>query len=848
MKDILLTSSALILALLALRRVFRRRISRRLQYALWGLVLLRLLLPVSLPAADFSVLSVSQPARAQVEERLEPVYLLPVAVERSPETAARYDPGEELRQSAAGHTVVAENGRDVVRYALTLEEALDLTWKAGMAVMAAYLLWSNLRFWRKLRKGRIPLELPESPYRTYLVEEALASPCLFGLLRPAVYLTPAAMASEDSLRHVLAHEETHARQGDPLWALLRGVCLAVYWFDPLVWWAAAASREDCELACDEGALKRLGEGERIPYGQTLLRLIPVRRSGEGILLAATTMASDKKRLAERITRIAENRKMRKAALCAVLTAAAAVCVVTFTGCVPQGTPASPGAAAESGEPQAPPETDAGGTLPAGEPVLTIPLAGLAPYEPVQPAQIPYPGSHGARHGHGHEAEASHHSQTLSEQCVLSSWYSGDTTYLSLCPAGQEATPEDCFLSFSGQEYTAQPFSGLFGRDGVVVSYYGEVLPDYYGTFNDYYVFDGSGQVSLLARVYGEPCTVDLDGDGELELAATDGWRMAQVIFRRDGQLYEADLAALLAESWPEFGMDLCIWEPEARCLILRGLLRDAPVYARRRVCFDGERLLLYPEIQGTENHLAAGVHGPEAVEEAARAAARADYEAFSAYYGDPERITLDGWEPPVLDGYRVTRLEYVDVAGTGPFPEGLGAAVYLFTDEIHTTTPERIVWAGGIYVDEEGWVGGFHDEGSPYLLFRILEDGSYVQVDSQIPGDVSPGSPVFSGELALSLMAGGALSPEEAPAQALYYAFYRDTARFTQLLSGYPEKVQDAALEKLAGYGAEPSDPEMDAELLTEVLNSAGSGGTPLSQGQQAVLNQLIGIIAAQQG
>lgn len=43
MREVLLTSSALILALLVLRQVFRKRISRRVQYALWGLVLVRLL-------------------------------------------------------------------------------------------------------------------------------------------------------------------------------------------------------------------------------------------------------------------------------------------------------------------------------------------------------------------------------------------------------------------------------------------------------------------------------------------------------------------------------------------------------------------------------------------------------------------------------------------------------------------------------------------------------------------------------------------------------------------------------------------------------------------------------------
>ena len=63
MREILLTSSVLILALLILRRAFREKISRRVQYALWALVLVRLLTPVSLPPLDISVLTMAEPAR-----------------------------------------------------------------------------------------------------------------------------------------------------------------------------------------------------------------------------------------------------------------------------------------------------------------------------------------------------------------------------------------------------------------------------------------------------------------------------------------------------------------------------------------------------------------------------------------------------------------------------------------------------------------------------------------------------------------------------------------------------------------------------------------------------------------
>ena len=139
------------------------------------------------------------------------------------------------------------------------------------------------------------------------------------------------MASPERLGHVLAHETAHARHLDPLWSLLRCVCLAVYWFDPLVWAAAAVSKTDGELACDEAAIRALGEDQRIPYGRTLLSLIPVRKGPGAPLLSATTMTAGKRQLKDRITRIAQGNQTRAAALFLALALVAGVCAVTFTG-------------------------------------------------------------------------------------------------------------------------------------------------------------------------------------------------------------------------------------------------------------------------------------------------------------------------------------------------------------------------------------------------------------------------------------------------------------------------------------------------------------------------------------
>ena len=342
MKEILLTSSALILALLALRQLFRRTVSRRMQYALWLLVLVRLLVPVNVGTLAHNVLSAAEPVQAVVEERLDtPVLYVQDGTERRPAQLANgnapqgdpLSPPSDAAQSAPAdeYSIVTPTYRTV-----TLSEALTYVWYAGMAGVGAWFLFTNLRFARALRKARTPYRVEGCRYPVYLVS-ALPSPCLFGVLRPAVYLNEKALQSPDALRFVLAHEQTHARHLDPLWSLLRGVCLTVYWFDPLVWLAAVLSREDGELACDEGTLRALGADERAAYGKTLLALVPVCDKPQNPLLGATTMTSGKRGLKERITRIAENRQAKTAAVFAVVALAALVCAVSFTG-APDTTP------------------------------------------------------------------------------------------------------------------------------------------------------------------------------------------------------------------------------------------------------------------------------------------------------------------------------------------------------------------------------------------------------------------------------------------------------------------------------------------------------------------------------
>lgn len=322
------SSCILILAVIALRYLLRGKISLRLQYAMWLLVLARLLIPVSFGSTDISVMSVVEKAPAvQAVESVREVDTIWQADNGSVQGLPAGAAADNAPLQIAPRTT-SDDQFSRMSSALTLRKVLLPVWWCGAAVTLLVFLTANLCFAARLRKSSRPLIVEGASLPVYVARER-AVPCLFGLFRPAVYVTPEAEEDGTLLRHTVAHETTHFRQGDHVWALLRTVCLALHWWNPLVWWAAKLSRQDGELACDEATIRALGEGERAAYGRTLIRMACGR--GASPLLTATTMDGGKTSLHERIVLLAK--KPRTAALAAIaLVLAAALCVgCTFTG-------------------------------------------------------------------------------------------------------------------------------------------------------------------------------------------------------------------------------------------------------------------------------------------------------------------------------------------------------------------------------------------------------------------------------------------------------------------------------------------------------------------------------------
>lgn len=308
MREILITATVLILCILLIRRIFRGKISSRLLYALWLLVAFRLVgtgvAQVDLgPLSDFRLMDLVEEDKSGIAERLNETIRLEEPVQITADSRSilfRLFTTDEIRESVES---LPKDGPTSVFMAGTLGfsrlDVLWFLWGMGAFIVGVWIIVTNIVFSRSLRKTRKPFELPEgvkavifgeeegSPEKksrrlfarkrrlpVIYLTEGISSPCLYGFPgREAVYLTAEVTEDADKLRHVVVHELVHKKHGDSFWALLRSILVTVYWFHPLVWVAAACSKRDCELACDEGALAMLGEEERISYGETLLSII-----------------------------------------------------------------------------------------------------------------------------------------------------------------------------------------------------------------------------------------------------------------------------------------------------------------------------------------------------------------------------------------------------------------------------------------------------------------------------------------------------------------------------------------------------------------------------------------------
>ena len=303
-------ASIAFLLMIPLRKLLRKQIGNTAICFGWLLIAIRLLCPLALPNPFIHEIrpaylndAMIRPIAGQIKVRLVDAI---GDLGRVFWQAGNRQAYSDMQKVAAG---VDYNG-----YPATLA----WIWLTGCLLVLLWFVYKNVRFRKTMRNNRIEEisgELKEiylqlcrerkvKPIPVYFTDPTPGA-CLVGVFRPYIVL-PVITAPQD-VKNVLTHEVCHLKNRDHIWNIVRLLCCAVHWFNPLVWIAASMSRTDSELRCDDRVTRPMNESERKEYASVLV-LAAARKDMPGIGVMATGMTMTGKRLKNRVAAIVQNWK------------------------------------------------------------------------------------------------------------------------------------------------------------------------------------------------------------------------------------------------------------------------------------------------------------------------------------------------------------------------------------------------------------------------------------------------------------------------------------------------------------------------------------------------------------
>ncbi|TCZ81100.1 M56 family metallopeptidase [Paenibacillus albiflavus] len=281
-----LLASVTVVLLLLVKWMLKGRINIRWQYALWFLLLFRLLMPWSLES-PFSMYQFF------IVDRNESTHSLLDVPLSQPGTLK--EGNDNTQHGPLLYSLVSFNETDNISMILPFSRiyvSLMLIWIA-VTIGIFGLIYVQHRRFSKLLKSILPVNdvMLQTEFKRckqamriraelplYLSNQ-VKSPTLCGFLKPRLLL-PLDLSERLDTReasHIFFHELSHYKRKDIGVNWLMTGLLTLHWFNPLLWAAYSRMREEQEQACDALALSYLGSDQAVSYGQTLVMLLESTR-------------------------------------------------------------------------------------------------------------------------------------------------------------------------------------------------------------------------------------------------------------------------------------------------------------------------------------------------------------------------------------------------------------------------------------------------------------------------------------------------------------------------------------------------------------------------------------------
>ena len=277
--QVALYSAAITAGILLFRVIFKNRISSKLQYLMWWLLILRLLMPVTPDIGFHFNLQDMLLKQAHQAELPTPAPVLDVAPASVPSTQPSYD---SVTPAVQPDTDVAPSQHVNPAKSTDWYSIVFVVWLLGAIGFLGWLIFVKLRYYESLQHlmaggprevyelyDKCCKELGVKPLPLWIVNKSMSPGIAF--FGEPVLLVPLSLCNDESrLRFALLHELTHKKRGDHYMTLLLNILRAVYWFDPVVHFAFSELRSDMESACDSDVLAYIGHEQKRGYLTVIL--------------------------------------------------------------------------------------------------------------------------------------------------------------------------------------------------------------------------------------------------------------------------------------------------------------------------------------------------------------------------------------------------------------------------------------------------------------------------------------------------------------------------------------------------------------------------------------------------
>ena len=337
--EIFIYSSALILAVFAIKNVTQKKISAKFVHLLWLVVLVRLIMPVTLDSPIH--VNIPQPAAIVAPKAVPPIYDTSSGnITASILENSLSSPNSDI---AAKSNVLPTALPTVDLYLIAL-----LTWAAGAFIFMTVSFVRIVSFKRKLKqlymtddyKAQLEAAKKEIDIKQEIriaLSEHTDIPFVYGAIKPVIVIPKHFKGTmpDTKLSYIILHELCHVKRYDILINFVWLFARAIHWFNPLAHIAYKSYLDSADRACDEMVSHNMHYDEKCEYSQSLIDVMRhAQRSYNPSL--ALSLCRNKSTLSKRIENILHPKKKSKTALIAMIIAVGMIVLACFTtACKPK---------------------------------------------------------------------------------------------------------------------------------------------------------------------------------------------------------------------------------------------------------------------------------------------------------------------------------------------------------------------------------------------------------------------------------------------------------------------------------------------------------------------------------